>query len=80
MSGILYKKSSTDDLILLSQQGNNKAIEELIRRIQRQIYAMFSHLVEKEEDISDLTQETLLKIAKNIKKKVSKPVEKDLYN
>ena len=30
------------------------------------MYALFSHLVDKKEDISDLTQEALLKMAKSI--------------
>ena len=50
----------------MAQKGDIKALEELIRRIQKDVYAMFSHLTEKKEDISDLTQEVLLKLAKSI--------------
>lgn len=53
-------------MISLAQSGDTKALEELIRRVQKQIYAMFSHLTDKKSDISDLTQETLLKMAKSL--------------
>lgn len=61
-----YKKASTEMLINLSQNNDIKAIETLIRREQRHIYAVFSHLTDKREDIADLTQEVLYKMAKNI--------------
>lgn len=64
MSKNLYKENNLDDLIIKAQQGDSKALEELIRRVQKDVYAMFSHLVGKKEEVSDLTQETLLKIAK----------------
>ena len=61
-----YKKGDIFVVIQQAQNGNVKALEELIRRIQKHVYAMFSHLAEKKADIADLTQETLLKIAKNL--------------
>ena len=61
-----YKKGSTVMLITLAQNGDTKAMEELIRRIQKDIFSMFSYLTEKREDVADLTQETLLKTAKCI--------------
>ena len=67
MSKSDYKKNSSETLILKAQNGDIKALEEIIRREQKNVYAMFVHLIEKKEDISDLTQETLLKMAKNIK-------------
>ncbi|MBR5555444.1 sigma-70 family RNA polymerase sigma factor [bacterium] len=63
-----YKKMSLEELIILSQQDDFKALEELIRREQKNIFAAFSYLTNKRENISDLTQEALLRIAKNIKK------------
>lgn len=59
-----YKKKDIFCLISHAQKGNIKALEELIRRIQKHVYAMFSHLTEQKEDVSDLTQEALLKMAK----------------
>ena len=61
-------KKNTSELVILAQKGNIKALEELIRKEQKHIYAMFSHLTEKKQDISDLTQEVLLKMAKNVDK------------
>ncbi len=66
MSRSNYKKNDIYSLILHAQKNDIKALEELIRRIQRHVYAMFSHLTYKKEDVSDLTQEALLKMAKSI--------------
>lgn len=61
-----YKKIPIEELIVLAQQADFKALEELIRREQKNIYASFSYLCRNEQLASDLTQETLLKVAKNI--------------
>ena len=61
-----YKKMSIEELVILSQQSDFKALEELIRRVQKDIFTTFSYLSKKRENIADLTQEALLKIAKNI--------------
>lgn len=68
MSKSEYKKLEISKLIKLSQNNDVKAIEELLRRVQSKVYAMFAHLTDKKDDISDLTQETLLKLAKSITK------------
>lgn len=68
MSNSVYKNGDIIELIKLAQMGDIKAIEALIRREQKHIYAIFSHLTSKKEDIADLTQETLLKMARNIDK------------
>ena len=62
-----YKKEPFSLLIINAQKDNPKAIEELIRRIQKQIYTIYSHLVDNRNDISDLTQEALIRIAKHLK-------------
>ena len=68
MSGtrLLYKKMSLEELVVLSQQDYLKALEELIRRVQKNVFASFSYLSQKDENVSDLTQEALLRVAKNI--------------
>ena len=66
MSKRIYKKEKLETLIPLAQNGDIKALEEIIRKIQKHVYALFSHLTNKKEDISDLTQETLLKMAKKL--------------
>lgn len=68
MSGtrLQYKKMSLEELVVLSQQDDLKALEELIRRVQKNVFASFSYLSQKDENVSDLTQEALLRVAKNI--------------
>ncbi len=68
MSGnkLQYKKMPLEELVVLSQQNDFKALEELIRREQKNVYAAFSYLSSKKENVSDLTQEALLRVAKNI--------------
>lgn len=68
MSGtrLLYKKMSLEELVVLSQQDDLKALEELIRQVQKNVFASFSYLSQKDENVSDLTQEALLRVAKNI--------------
>ena len=55
------------DLICYSQDDDYDALEELIRREQKNIYASFCYLGAQKESISDLTQEALLRMSKNIK-------------
>lgn len=65
-SKLQYKKMSLEELVVLSQQNDFKALEELIKREQKNIFAAFSYLTDKRENISDLTQEALMRVAKNI--------------
>ncbi len=67
MSKSKYKKRDINTLIFFAQKGDTKALEELIRRVQKNIFSMFSYLTDKRQDIADLTQEALFKMAKNIK-------------
>lgn len=67
MQNMQYKKMSLEELVVLSQQDDFKALEELIKREQKNVYAAFSYLDPKRENVSDLTQEALLRVAKNIK-------------
>lgn len=62
-----YKRENLTTLIVLAQNRDVKAVEALIRREQKHIYAIFFHLAEEKEDVADLTQEALVKMAKNIK-------------
>jgi len=62
------KNLSREELILLAQQDDYSALEELIKREQKNAYASFYYLDPGKEDIMDLTQEALFRMAKNIKK------------
>ena len=66
MSNRTNKRENIEILIDLAKKGDTKAIETLIRSEQKHIYAIFSHLTNKKDDIADLTQETLIKMIKNI--------------
>ena len=64
---IEYKELSITDVILLSQRDDFKALEELIKRVQSNVYATLCYFEEKNFDTLDLTQEVLIKMSKNIK-------------
>ncbi len=66
MQGNQYKKMSLEELVVLSQKDDLKALEEVIRREQKNVFTAFSYLSKKRENVADLTQEALLKVAKNI--------------
>ena len=66
MTNYAYKSEDIDKLIIFAQNGDINALEEILRRIQKKTYTMFSYLTDKKQDIADLTQEALLKTAKNI--------------
>lgn len=61
-----YRKMTLEELVVLSQQNDFKALEELIRREQKNVFATFSYLTKKRENVADLTQEALLRVAKSI--------------
>ena len=62
-----YKKCTTEELVELAQNDDTEAVEELVKRNQSSVYASFYYLSSECQDILDLTQEALLKMAKNIK-------------
>ena len=61
-----YKNSDINNILKLAQGGDIKALEELIRRVQKNVFGMFGYLAENRQDVADLTQEALLKAAKCI--------------
>ena len=63
-----YKRIPQYLLIEMAQKDNFEALEELLKRIQKDIFSMYSHICRKREIASDLTQEALVKIAKNLEK------------
>ena len=63
---LLYKKMPIEELIVLSQQDDFKALETLLKRVQHDIFATLSYMAKNNNNIHDLTQEVLLKIVKNI--------------
>ncbi len=67
LAGKKYKDMNLYDLICTAQEDDYNALEELIKREQKNIYASFCYLGAPKESISDLTQETLFRMSKNIK-------------
>lgn len=61
-----YKNLRYYDLILQAQNNDTKALEELIKREQKNIFAIYTYLNKNNDNVYDLTQEALLKMAKNL--------------
>ncbi len=66
MSKLFYKKIPLEELVILSQKSDYRALEELIKREQKTIFATFSYLSKKRENIADLTQEALMRMARGL--------------
>jgi len=62
----VYKKLTFDKLVELAKQDDFKALEELIKKVQKDVFATLSYMLRSNESIHDLTQEVLLKLARNI--------------
>lgn len=58
---------STEELILLAQDNQMSALEELVSRYQRLVYVTLYQMAPERNDITDLTQEVLLRICRSIK-------------
>ena len=61
-----YKKMPLDELVILAQKSDYKALEELIKREQKSVFATFAYLHKKNDTVYDLTQEALLRMAKGL--------------
>lgn len=66
MTKSAYRKKDINTLIIEAKSGDNIALEELIKRVQKNVFTMFSYLTDRRQDISDLTQEVLLKMARSL--------------
>ncbi len=67
MSKRKYREMNLYDLICTAQEDDYDALEELIRREQKNVFASFCYLGADRENLSDLTQEALFRVSKNIK-------------
>ncbi len=61
-----YKKISLEELVSLAVKNDYKALEELIYREQKNVFATFTYLSKHNDNVYDLTQEALLRMAKGI--------------
>lgn len=55
-------------LVTLAQDNDFKAVEELIKREQKNIFAAFSYLCDRRECVLDLTQEALMRMTRSLPK------------
>lgn len=62
-----YKKKSIEELIVSAKNGDTRALEELLRKIQKSVFTMFNYLTMTRQDTADLTQEALIKTALGLK-------------
>lgn len=63
---LFYKKIPLEELVILSQKSDYRALEELIKREQKNIFATFAYLSKKRENVADLTQEALMRMARGL--------------
>ena len=61
-----YKDKSDIDLIYMAKYDDKLALNELVKRYQDKVYNGFATLG-LDNDLSDLTQEALLKVSKSLK-------------
>lgn len=67
MSRSFYNKKSIEELIVLAQNDDTHALEEILRKIQKSVFTMFNYLTLTRQDTADLTQEALIKTALGLK-------------
>lgn len=63
-----YSNSEFITIIRQAQKGDTKSVEKLIKHIQKYVYAFLLHLISTQENVADLTQDILIKVAKNLSK------------
>ena len=63
---LMYKKLKTEEIIVLAQKSDFKAMEELIKREQRNVFISFLYLSKDSQRVQDLTQEALLRMARGL--------------
>ena len=61
------KGLSTEELVLKAQSDQMSALEELVSRYQKLVYVTLYQLAPELNDITDLTQEVLLRMCRSIK-------------
>lgn len=75
-----YKNLELTTLIMMAQNDDLKALEEIIKRVQNNVYVTLCYLEDKVIEPLDLTQEVLIKMASNIKKLKNPNVFKSWLN
>lgn len=63
---IQYKKLRNSELVTLAQENDSKALEELIKREQKNVFVIYTYLNKNNDNVYDLTQEALLRMARGL--------------
>lgn len=66
MNKQFYRNTPLEELVILAQKNDYNAMEELIKREQKSVFATFTYLTKKRENVADLTQEALLRMARGL--------------
>lgn len=61
------RAASTEELVTKAQEGSMAALEQLLARYQKLVYVTLYQLAPERNDITDLTQEVLLRMCRSIK-------------
>lgn len=61
------RRLDQEALVRLAQQDNTAALEELVRRQQKRVYAVLAQMAPERNDIADLTQEVLIRMCRSVK-------------
>ena len=57
---------SVEQIVVNAQKNDYKALEELVKKVQRKVYTTLLYLNKSEDNISDMTQEALIKMVKSL--------------
>lgn len=63
---ISYSESSDLEIIQFCQIGNKSAFEELVKRFQKNVFALLYQLAPEWRDLNDLSQEVFIRVYKGI--------------
>lgn len=61
-----YQTLELDELVEKAQENDRLAMEVLVNRVQRQVFATLHQLLPERADVSDLAQEALLRMCRSI--------------
>ena len=61
-----YQTFELDELVLKAQENDRLALEVLVIRVQRQVFATLHQLLPERADVSDLAQDALLRMCRSI--------------
>ncbi len=70
----------SEELILAAQNGDREALVDILRAVERDIYKTAYYMLSNEQDARDATQDTLMRICRNINMYETKALFKTWVN